>query len=353
MSEIQTRMGDGYSVSMTGEEVREDLVAGSADAAKRGKIPVLQADELDYLFEMFASPTRIWGVERGHEAVLSKDGSTNSLYSAQLSSGVGLPLSREQAFRTFERAFGFDTMEIGHTDYSVKPAKPIVVLEQNHVEAVLHTTIIPVFYGFMPNLGLYYQPDGPFPNPSDLLPKGHIAEARAATEEALEVCYNDLVWMTEKMDEVGADGINYDTTASTGDGEFLATLRAVEWAAKNTNLAVEVGMAAECVLGFHGQLEYNGKRLAGMWPHQQMKVVEEAGASIFGPVVNTNSRRSTPWNLARAITFVKACTAEAQIPIHPNVGMGVGGVPMFEIPPIDVVTRCSAAMVEIGKADGL
>jgi len=70
-------------------------------------------------------------------------------------------------------------------------------------------------------------------------------------------------------------------------------------------------------------------------------------------VVNTNSRRSTPWNLARAITFVKACTAEAKIPIHPNVGMGVGGVPMFETPPIDVVTRCSAAMVEIGKADGL
>jgi dimethylamine--corrinoid protein Co-methyltransferase len=244
-------------------------------------------------------------------------------------------------------------MEIGHTDYSVKPAKPIVVLEQNHVEAVLHTTIIPVFYGFMPNLGLYYRPDGPFPNPSDLLPKGQIAEARAATEEALEACYADLVWMTGKMDEVGADGINYDTTASTGDGEFYATLRAVEWAAKNTHLAVEVGMAAECVLGFHGQLEYNGKRLAGMWPHQQMKVVEEAGAHIFGPVVNTNSRRSTPWNLARAITFVKACTAEAKIPIHPNVGMGVGGVPMFETPPIDVVTRCSAAMVEIGKADGL
>ena len=46
-------------------------------------------------------------------------------------------------------------------------------------------------------------------------------------------------------------------------------------------------------------------------------------------------------------------TAEATIPIHPNVGMGVGGVPMFECPPPDVVTRCSAAMIMIGKADGL
>ena len=33
--------------------------------------------------------------------------------------------------------------------------------------------------------------------------------------------------------------------------------------------------------------------------------------------------------------------------------MGVGGLPMFELPPADVVTRCSAAMVMIGKADGL
>jgi dimethylamine--corrinoid protein Co-methyltransferase len=346
-------MGDGYSGEMTPEEVREDLHAGSADAARRGKIAPLPDADIDYLYEMFLSPSRIWGVQRGHEAIVTKDGSTNSLYSSQLSSGAGLPLSREQAFRTFERAFGFDTMEVGHTDYSVKPAKPIVSLEQNHVEACLHTTIIPVFYGFMPNLGLYYQPDGPFPNPADLLPKGQIAEARAATEEALETCYEDLIWMTGKMDEIGADGINYDTTASTGDGEFLATLRAVEWAAEHTNLAIEVGMAAECVLGFHGELTYHGKRLAGMWPHQQMKIVEEAGAHVFGPVVNTNSRKSTPWNLARAITFVKACTAEAQIPIHPNVGMGVGGVPMFEIPPNDAVTRWTATMDEIGGADGL
>jgi dimethylamine--corrinoid protein Co-methyltransferase len=350
---IQTRMGDGYSVDMTLEEVHADLVAGSADAARRGKIPTLAGDELDYLLEMFASPSRIWGVERGCEAILTKDGSTNSLYSAQLSSGVGLPLSREQAFRTFERAFAFDTMEIGHFDYSVKPAKAILVLEQTNVEGVLHTCTIPVYYGFMPNLGLYFRPDGPFENPSDLLPRGQIAEARAATEEALEACRADLIWMTGKMAEVGADGINYDTTASTGDGEFLATLQAVEWAAANTDLSVEVGMAAECVLGFHGQLTYDGERLAGMWPHQQLKVVEKAGAHVFGPVVNTNTRRSTPWNLARAVTFVKAVSEEATIPVHPNVGMGVGGVPMFELPPADVVTRCSAAMVMIGKADGL
>jgi dimethylamine--corrinoid protein Co-methyltransferase len=60
-----------------------------------------------------------------------------------------------------------------------------------------------------------------------------------------------------------------------------------------------------------------------------------------------------PWNLARAATFSKACVEAANIPVHPNVGMGVGGIPMFETPPPDVVSRVSKALVEIGKADGL
>jgi dimethylamine--corrinoid protein Co-methyltransferase len=90
-----------------------------------------------------------------------------------------------------------------------------------------------------------------------------------------------------------------------------------------------------------------------MWPHQQVKVVEEAGAHIFGPVVNTNSRRSVPWNVARAVTIVRECSRVAEIPVHANVGMGVGGVPMFEVPPADVLTRASAAMVMIANVDGL
>jgi dimethylamine--corrinoid protein Co-methyltransferase len=61
-----------------------------------------------------------------------------------------------------------------------------------------------------------------------------------------------------------------------------------------------------------------------------------------------------PWNLARAVTFVKETVGRGQhIPVHPNVGMGVCGVPMFEVPPVDAVTRASKSLVQIGKADGL
>jgi len=353
MSTIRTRMGDGYVVELTPEELRADLEAGCADAVKRGKVPPLEEAEFDWLCDLFAYKGRIVGVEPGHEVILTKDGSVNTLYSAQLSSGVGLPLSREQCMRVFERAFCFDTMEIGHPDYSYKPVKPIVALEAVGVEQALLTTIFPVFYGAMPNFGLYAQPDGPFPNPADLLPRGQIEEARAAQMEIAAACKDDMLYVARHIAAVGADGINFDTTASAGDAEFLATLETVEELAATTDLAIEVGMAAEFVLGFHGELDYKGTRLAGLWPHQQVKVVQEAGAHLFGPVVNTNSRKSTPWNVARAVTIVKECSRVAEIPIHANVGMGVGGVPMFEVPPPDVVTRCSAAMVEIGRVDGL
>ena len=39
--------------------------------------------------------------------------------------------------------------------------------------------------------------------------------------------------------------------------------------------------------------------------------------------------------------------------VHANVGMGVGGVPMMENPPLDTVSRVSKALALIGKIDGL
>jgi len=350
---ILTRMGDSSNVELTRDELRQEFIDGSELAAKKAKIPVLTENEIDFLVDMFAAPTRIWGVQRGNEVVMTKDGCVNALNSSRMSSGVVAPVNREVGVRLFESMLGFDSMEVAHNDYSVKPQRFLKALEQLHMEILQEVTIFPLLYGFMPNLGLYYRPDGSFENPSDLLPLGKIAEARATQEEALEACKSDCILMSDCMVEMGADGIDYDTVASTGDAEFLGVLQTTEHVAKETGLPVEIGMSAEMVLGFHGELEYNGKRLAGMWPHQQLQVCEEAGCAIFGPVCNTNTRKTVPWNLGRALTFVKACTEIAKIPVHPNVGMGVGGVPMFETPAVDVVTRCSAAMIEIGHADGL
>jgi dimethylamine--corrinoid protein Co-methyltransferase len=90
-----------------------------------------------------------------------------------------------------------------------------------------------------------------------------------------------------------------------------------------------------------------------MYPHEQARVAEAAGADIFGVAVNVNTKKSFPWNLARAVTFVKETTLRSGIPVHPNVGMGVCGIPMMLEAPIDCVTRASKALALIGKADGL
>ena len=200
---ISTRMGDGYTVELADDEVRSDLRAGSEEAARRGKIPVLEDSEIDWLFDLFAGKSRFVGVERGHEVVLTKDGSVNSLYGGQMTCGLGIPVGREQAFRIWERVFGFDTMEIGHPDYSFKPVKPIVALEAMGVEQALQGTIIPVFYGSMPNFGLYARPDGPFPNPADLLPTGKIEAAREAQVEIGEACKVDMLYVSRHMAEHG------------------------------------------------------------------------------------------------------------------------------------------------------
>jgi dimethylamine--corrinoid protein Co-methyltransferase len=163
-----------------------------------------------------------------------------------------------------------------------------------------------------------------------------------------------MVYVGSQMYETGADGINFDTTAAAGDAEFLAALRAVEiLREKYPKMGIEMGMASEFILGLHGDLTYDGVRLAGLYPHDQVKLAQKAGVTIFGPAINIISNRSLPFNLARSITYTKACTEAADIPIHAAVGMGVCGIPLAITPPVDALSRASKAHVEICRLDGL
>jgi len=90
-----------------------------------------------------------------------------------------------------------------------------------------------------------------------------------------------------------------------------------------------------------------------LYPHEQVKVAQKAGVTIFGPAITTATNKSIPWTLARAITFTKACVEAARIPVHADMGMGVGALPVCETPPPDVVSMVSKAMVELTRLDGL
>ena len=263
-------------------------------------------------------------------------------------------MSKIQSLQILERALGADSFELAHIDYSFKPVKPIVVFEKPIMEQAVLITIAPLLYGAMPNLGLYSQPDGPCTNPADLLPKGKIAEARESYEQAIEYATNDMVYVGSAMYEAGADGINFDTTAAAGDAEFLATLQAIEiLRRKYPDMGIQMGMAAEFVLGMHGQVSYDGVRLAGLYPHDQVKLAKKAGVSIFGPAINIVTNESLPWNIARSVTYTKACSEVSEIPVHACLGMGVGGVPLTLTQPLDALSRASKAHVEICRLDGL
>lgn len=347
--EYFTRMGDGSPTYMTAEDIRKDIEEGVADAVKRAKIESLTEEEKERLFDIVVMEGNTVGVSRGMEVVSTSDSGCFKLnYQAHI------PFDRSTAALINERVLGLDSVDIGNIDYSYKTVKPILHDEAKVMEQAQSQAVIPVLYGGMPDLGRYTKPDGPVDNWSELLPLGKIQEATEAQEEAVEHAVKDMVYIAKGMVRAGADGMNFDTSGASGDADFLAALKAVEEIKKEyPDFGVEIGMAGEFVMGMHGKLKYDGKRLAGMYPHQQVKVAEKAGANIFGPVVNTNSNKSFAWNIARAVTMIKACSLAAEIPVHVNVGMGVGGTPMAYVPPSDVVSKAAKAMVEIGRVDGL
>lgn len=348
MSKIFTRMGDGSPVELTPAKLRRDLEDGANDAAERGEIPTLNEEDYKYLEDLFTRRDRFVSVDAGNEVIMTYDGAALKFKRHCLIE------ERLQVLTIYEKMFGADTVELGHVDYSYKPVKPIVNYEQGTLEMGLLTTHAPLIYGAMPNLGLYTQPDGPCPNPMELLPRGKIREAREAYDGMVEEAVRDIVFVVGSMYESGADGFNLDTVGASGDADVLASFLALEkLKAKYPDIAVEVGMAGEFILGMHGEMKYDGQRLAGLYPHQQVKLAEKAGAAIFGPVVNTNTDQSIPWNLARTITFTRACSKAASIPVHANMGMGVGAAPVNDFPPVDVLSRASKAMVELCDLDGL
>jgi dimethylamine--corrinoid protein Co-methyltransferase len=347
-------MGDGERIEIDPQEVRQEILDGTRDASKKGNVPELTEPEIEQLFDIIAEPGRIVCVPPGEELIATDDGIANNLHASEADGGAGIPMDSLACVLGYERGTAADTAGVGHADYSFKPVKAVIDSEMESYHTSSLSVTIPLIYGSQPNLGLYFQPDGPYPNASELLPLGKIDEARKAQEDAAEAAIQDMVFVGKKLYEIGCEGFNFDTAGSSGDADLYATLEACRELKKSCpNMYVIIGMSSEFVLGMHGKITFDGQRLAGMFPHDQVKVCEAAGADIFGVAVNTNTSRTVPWNLAKATTFVKHTVEEASIPVHPNVGMGVCGIPMILETPIDCVTRTAKALRMIGNADGL
>jgi len=344
-----TRMGDGEGIWMSKEQIREEVLAGMEDAVAKGKSQPMSGRDVDYLIEILTMPAKNVSVERGREGITTFDAGT-----LKMAVRSGLPIDSTTALLIHERALCSDTMEICNTDYSFKQIKNIVYEEAMAMERAQMNCIMPIFYGAMPNMGLYTKPDGPVENWSELLPQGKVMEALEAQEKAAELCTNDMVYIGSVLAEAGACGIQFDTAGASGDADMLAALQASRiLSQKYPDLSITMGMANEFTLGMHGRLKFEGEKLAGQFPAKQVKSAADAGVHSYGPVVNTNSSKSFAWNLSRSLTYVLEATRVATIPVLPNVGMGVGGIPLTTTSPTDCTTRTAKAMLEIGKADGL
>lgn len=347
-------MGDGRRVFMTKQQIMDDIQAGMADGADAASAPSLSDSEMEKICDIICDKNRNVSVEAGEEVVLTNDGGQIKITMDNGGSGVGIDMGRLEAILLHERAFAHDTFELAWTDYSLKAVKPIIANEMQAMENISMLTTLPLLYGAMPNMGLYYRPDGPYGNPTDLMREFQIEEAMHEAEAAANHLARDIEYVTTLLDSAGSEGFNFDTTASAGDADFVGTLKGIEaFRKKCPNAYIVMGMAAENVLGIHGSIEYDGKVVAGLYPQEQVKLAQKAGANNFGAVVNTNTSRSFAWNVARSAVIIKECVKVSDIPVHADLGMGVGGVPMHETPPVDCVTRSGKILVEIANIDGI
>ena len=331
-----------------------EIHEGVYDAVDAAQVPPLTEDEMEHVCEVICMDGRIVGVAPGHETVISNDGGQLKMTQDSGGSGVGIDLSRLEAILLHERAYAHDSFELAWTDYSIKAIKPIIANEMQAIEQFNMMVTIPLMYGAMPNMGLYSVPDGPYGNPADLMRNFNVDESHKAAEKACDHLVRDISYVTTLLDSAGCEGFNLDTVGSAGDADFVAALRGCENYRKSCpNAYINFGMSSEHVIGLHGSIEYKGQIVAGMYPHEQVKMAAMAGANVFGAAINTNSSKSYAWNVSRALCMMKECVKQSPIPVHADLGMGVGGVPMEETPPVDATSRSTKLMVEIAHVDGI
>ena len=136
---VLTRLGDGFMLCQSEAEFREDLLSGTEDAADRGGIDPLSADDLERLFEICARKGKVVGVEKGNEIIMTGD--SPSIGSVPR----GFSVNRLQMLQTYERVCGMDTAESGFIDYSYKAVKTVTSEERSWVEQASHLLTIPLF----------------------------------------------------------------------------------------------------------------------------------------------------------------------------------------------------------------
>ncbi len=159
MNTIVTSRGDGQRIELTLDELRNDIVTGSEEAARKGKIDALPPADIDHLMDIFRRPDRTVSVETGQEVVVTDDGAGLMPSWGRPSAGHAIPISDHQSILMYERVYCGDTCGLGFPDYSYKPVKSAIGYARSHYKAISMLTTIPLIYGSQPNMGMYCHPN--------------------------------------------------------------------------------------------------------------------------------------------------------------------------------------------------
>jgi methylmalonyl-CoA mutase cobalamin-binding domain/chain len=116
MREIMTSSGDGRCIVLSPDDLRRDIVAGSEDAAQKGKIDGLTQDEINHLTDIFRQPAKTVSVEPGKEVVVSDDGAGLIASWGRPSAGHAIPISDHQSILMYEGVYCGDTCGLGFPD---------------------------------------------------------------------------------------------------------------------------------------------------------------------------------------------------------------------------------------------
>ena len=164
----------------------------------------------------------------------------------------------------------------------------------------------------------------------------------------------DINFVADAMIEAGADGIDMDTTGAAGDADFLAALTACRMLReKYPWLGIEIGMASEFVLGMHGQLEFDGERLAGMWPKKQLRDGHSGRRQHLRAGRQHQHRQVDRLEHRPGDHLHQARRRGRHDPGARERGHGRRRRPDVRLfPPADATSRASKAFVEILKIDG-
>jgi dimethylamine--corrinoid protein Co-methyltransferase len=251
----------------------------------------------------------------------------------------------------FERLLGADTIELSHNDYSFKAVKPVISDERTVVEQAVLTTTVPL-YGAMPNLGSTISRKAPFLILSKLMSEGKIKKPGNPWKPPSNS--RSGIWSTSpaSFGESGVDGIDFDTTGSAGDADFLATPRAVEILKKNTGSLDRDGHVQEFVLGMHGGVSTTGPGWRGCIPHQQVKLAEKAGGDDLRPRGRTPTRAEPAPERGLGHHFPEGLRRGIDDPCTRQHGHGAAASGDSFVP-IDAVSRASKSAVELTRLDGL